>query len=295
MGSSALAPFEFVTLAYDPDSLRRARAMARSLRRHERTARITLLAALPLAERPAEFDELVEVSQPEPFSFAYRFFNKLLALARHAPAERSFFLDDDVLVLAPLTPVIERHFAGRPFAFHSELHSPDSPFPGTNHVDPRAVAAELGLASVVDPYGGGHLYFERPACEPYFREAIELVLHEPELYRRLSGDGFLGDEVALAIVANRHRLEMPHLEGWIDPLDRVRAEAIELDLLQGLYRLPSRNRGSDRSTALLHFCADGKRSRNYLRAVETLLAESGPVARHGGRSSFWRRDPTEGR
>jgi len=291
VGSSALAPFEFVTLAYDPDSLRRARAMARSLRRHERTARITLLAALPLAERPAEFDELVEVSQPEPFSGAYRFFNKLLALARHAPAERSFFLDDDVLVLAPLTPVIERHFAGRPFAFHCERHSPDTPFPGPNHVDPRAVAAELGLASVVDPYGGGHLYFERPACVPYFREAIELVLREPELYRRLSGDGFLSDEVSLAIVANRHGLEMPYLNGWIDPLDRVRAEAIEFDLRQGLYRLPLRDRGNDRSTALLHFCADGKKTRNYLRAVEALLSDSETPGRNGARASFWRRGP----
>lgn len=291
----AIPPFEFVTLAYDPESLRRARAMARSLRRHERTARITLLAGLTVAERPAEFDGLVEVSQPEPFSFEYRFFNKLLALARHAPAERNFFLDDDVLVLAPLTPVIEDHFAGRPFAFHSERLSADSPFPGTNHVDPRAVAAELGVDSVVDPYGGGHLYFERPACQSFFREAIDLVLHEPERYRRLSGDGFLSDEVALAIVANRHGLEMPHLGGWIDPLDRVRADAVELDLAHRTYRLPPRDRGSDHSTALLHFCADGKRSRTYLRAVEALLAEGDPTARNGGRASFWRRDPTDGR
>lgn len=285
----------FVTLAYDPDSLRRARAMARSLRRQERAARITLLAALPVAERPAEFDELVEVSQPEPFSGSYRFFNKLLALARHAPAERSLFLDDDILVLAPLTPVIEQHFTGRPFAFHSDRHSSDSLFPGTNHVDPRAMAVEFGLASVVDPYGGGHLYFERPDCESYLREAIELVLYEPELYRRLSGDGFLSDEVALAIVANRHGLDMPHLDGWIDPLDRVRADAIELDLARGTYRLSSRDRGSDLSTSLLHFCADGKRSWSYLRAIESLLEEPDQAARNGARAPFWRSKPSEGR
>ena len=285
----APAPCEFLTLAHDPGSLRRARAMARSLRRHEPGVRITLLAALPVAARPAEFDAVVGVREPEPFCGAYRFFNKLLALARHAPAARNFFLDDDVLVLAPLTSMIERHFAGLPFAFHCDKHAPSSPFQGPNHVDPGAVAEELALASVLDPYGGGHLYFERPACEPFFREAIELVLYEPALYRRLSGDGFLSDEVALAIVANRHRLDLPHLDAWVDPLDRPRADAMQLDLAGGTYRLPSRDRGSDHATALLHFCADGKRARSYLRAVEWLLADSEATESRTARLAFWRR------
>jgi len=276
--------FGFLTLAHDQDSLRRSRAMARSLRRQEPEAWIALLAACDAARRIEEFDEQIEISRPEPFSGPYRFFNKLLAMSRHARCERNFFLDDDVLVLRPLTPTILEHFAGRPFAFHCDRLSSATSFPGPNHVDPRAVAAEFGLAEVVDPYGGGHLYFERPGCEPLFREAIELVLHEPELYAVLSGDGFLSDEVALAIVANRNGLTMPVLDGWIDPLDRSRADAIQLDLERGDYRFPGRDRGADSATCLLHFCADGKQSPTYLEVVRRMLDAGGSRQPDRGRT-----------
>jgi hypothetical protein len=273
--------FGFLTLAHDAASVRRARAMARSLRRHEPGVPVALLAACPLAERPAEFDTIVEVPVPEPFVGAYRFFNKLMALGRCAPFARNFFLDDDVLVLGPLRPMIEERFAGRPFALNCDRRAPTEAFQGPNHLDPAAVAAQLGVSTVMDPYGGGHLYFERPACERFFREAVELVLFEPQLYRRLTGDGFLGDEPALAIVAHRHGLELPSVEGWIDPLDRPRAESIELDPERGVYRFPARDRGADERTRLLHFCADGKTATTYRRAIAALLGE--PEERAGTR------------
>lgn len=271
--------FGFVTMAHDAASLRRARALARTLRRHEPGAPLALLAVRAARAGAREFDQVVAVAEPEPFAPPYRFFNKLLALGRHAPYARSFFLDDDVLVLGPLRATIEERCAGLPFALACDRRPADAPFAGANHVDPGAVAAECGVATVMDPYGGGHLYFERPACERYFREAIDLALHEPERFRRLTRDGFLGDEPALAIVANRHRLPMPALDSWIDPLDRARAEATELDLERGRYRFPARDRGADGTTRLLHFCADGKAASTYERALARLLGEPEPRPR----------------
>lgn len=271
--------FGFVTLAHDSTSLRRARAMALSLRRHEPQAPIALLAACDLDSHPMEFDEVLEVNRPEPFAGSYRFLNKLVALARHAPFARNFFLDDDVLVLGPLMPTIETHFAYRPFALHCDRRPADAAFSGSNHIDPPAIAEAFGVDTVMDPYGGGHLYFERPSCEPLFREAVELVVFDTAYYRELSGDGFVSDETALAVLAHVHRFEMPSLDSWIDPLDRRRAEAIELDMSRNHYRFRSRDRGSDQGVLLLHFCADGKDTPVYQRAVAALLDEQDPPRR----------------
>lgn len=274
--------FGFVTMAHDTASLRRARALARSLRRHEPGARIALLAVGALGPSPAEFDEAVPLPSVEPFSGPYRFFNKLVAIAVHSPFRRNLFLDDDVLAVGPPSPAVNESFRGLPFALNCDRKGPIEPFSGPNHVDPAAVAGEFGIADVLDPYGGGHLYFERPACDPFFREAISEALFAPERYARLSGDGFLSDETALAIVANRHRLALPSLDGWIDPLDRARAETIELDLEAGIYRFPGRERGADDRTRLLHFCADGKSSGVYRSAVTSLLGEPEPSLSGGG-------------
>lgn len=275
-----MSEFGILVSAYDVPSTWRARALARSLRTHAAGVPLALAATAAVPARDGRDFDIVVEAQEEAFGGQFRFFNKLVTIVAASPFRKGLHLDDDVLAVRPLGDV-GALFAGRPFAFNCTHRPANAATAGTNHVDPRAVASEFGLSAVIDPEGGGHLYFELPACRRYFLEAIDLVLHERPLYERLTGSSFVGDEPALAIVANRHQLPMPSLPGWIEGLTYADADTIELDVAAGRYRNPRRiHPWADDDVRLVHFCAAAKRSVGYRRAARTLAGEE-PAAGGG--------------
>ncbi len=264
--------FGFLTDAFDEESALRARLLARSLRRRDPGTPIGLLAWVPLKAPGPEFDVVVDCQRADPYQGRYRTFNKLIGVGWHSPFARGLFLDNDTVVVAPLREWVERSFAGLPFGLNMARLHRDSPHPGLNHVDPGAVAAEYDLETVLDPDGGGHYYFELPACREFFREAIDLAICQPELYERLVGNGFMSDEVATACVANRHGLSMPVQPGLV--------QCILPELAGGLYIDPgtllARDADPERAPwkgdrRIVHFCADGKWTPLYAGLVRVSL------------------------
>jgi hypothetical protein len=255
--------------------------MATSLRRHEPGAVLGLIACGGVSGEAPEFDIVVSTKRPDPFRADLRFLNKLVWLGSMSPFQRSFFLDDDTIVLSELTPIVERVFLGRPFAFNCERVAPDRAFPGPNHLEASAVAREFSVERVMDPSGGGHLYFEQPICRPFFCEAVGLPLFEPTKYGALTGDGFVSDELALAIVAHRHKFDLPSIENFVQPLSVAMADDVQTDQSSNDYGQPASAEGrSGPRPQVVHFCADAKKSLNYETLVAHLLGDPPARDRH---------------
>ena len=285
-----MTDFGFLTDAFDDASALRARLLARSLHRHDPGTPIGLLAWVPLRAPAPEFDVVVDCHRADPYHGRYRTFNKLIGIGWHSPFARGLFLDNDTVVVAPLREWVERCCGGLPFGLNVARLRGDSPHRGLNHVDPAAVAAEYRLDTVLDPDGGGHYYFEVPACREYFREAIDLAICHPETYQRLVGNGFMSDEVATACVANHHRLPMPVEAGLVQCILPELAASLRIapETFVAGDSDPERApwRGDRR---IVHFCADGKWSPLYAELVGVSLGArysrpaSGRAARLLGR------------
>lgn len=275
-----MSSFGFLTDAFGAESVKRARLLARSLRRHEPEVPIGLVAWCQAPGADRDFDVVVDAQDAEAFCGKYRTFNKLLTVGWHSPFDRGFFLDNDVVVVQPLVGVLDTHFRGLPYALNMARLLPDTPHHGLNHIDPQAVASEFGLSSVMDPCGGGHLYFELPQCQRFLREAIELALFERQRYEKLAGPEYCGgnmaisDEIAMAIVANGHDLQMPCISDLVLCLLKDTAEEVRISTDDWtLERFQGDGPSPKTHPRMVHFCADGKWSESYGLLAEKVLHE----------------------
>lgn len=266
--------FGIVTMATTADAIVRSCALAASVRRHHPEWPTTLLTTQPTAAVPGGFfTSIVHIETPEPFGGDMRFMNKLVHPFTLSPYERTLFLDDDTLVIRPIDRIIRDHFAGRALAINCQRSPQDGNRLGTNHLDPAVVCGELGTDSCWNTYGGGHMYFERSAGTPpaLAAAAVDVVLHERELYERWSGQTIVSDELALLIAANRGGVDMPTAPDFVDALSLRLAESVRFSVTTSCYRWPDRSWGqSIDDVAVLHFCSSSKLAANYAREIHRL-------------------------
>lgn len=259
-------------MATNTDAAIRAAALAASLRRVGETAPIHMLAPRAL-EIPHGFDH-VHRFDAEPFTGDLRYLNKLVHPLNRSPFNRTLFLDDDVIAIQPITPVVDEHFAGLPLAINCQTHEASDDVTGTNLVHPPSVAREFNRETVLNVNGGGHMYFERSdEAHGIAQRAIDAAT-DRDRYERLAGQTIVSDEVALAIVANEERLPWPTLPDFVDAVNFDQGNSLDLDAITGDYEWPGRPWGDTiNNVRLVHFCTRGKRALPYRKAIHDLTGQ----------------------
>jgi hypothetical protein len=261
-----------VTMAVTADSVVRSCALATSIRIHEPGLPVVLLTTRNRPVPGGFFDEVARFDEPEPYLGRAHLLNKLVHPIDMSPFKRTFFLDDDTLVVRPFRDVISRHFVGRPLAISAQISKPADDHPGLNHLVPSATCDELRLESCLNTYGGGHMYFEeRSAARELADAAVAEVLGDPSRYRRLAGSDVISDELGILIMANRRSLGQPVVSDFVDAIRLQDSYGVRLDIAKSIYEWRSRPWGSRiEDVCIVHFCTDGKRSLPYARAVHSL-------------------------
>jgi hypothetical protein len=267
-----VSDFGFVTMAANPDGVLRACALARTIRLQEPGAPVTLWLAAPGAEvPPGYFDAVRELDPAEPFGGARRYLNKLEYACRFAPYEANFFLDDDVLLVRPIRELLRRQFFECAVAINSRLEG-RSERVRMNHLVPSRVIERFGVDRCRNVYGGGHMFFRNTeAARRILARSIAVVVEREWLYRELTSQDFISDELALMVVANEESLPMPTLPDFVDGLDLWQANQISLDSRRGVYRWRRRTWGERiEDVRLVHFYSHAKRSWPYCRELSRL-------------------------
>lgn len=225
----------YVTLAVgNPRYLELAVDMRLSLAEHdplpvalvadERLARVT-------GERyPGVFDHLAIL--PERFR-AHRGIKYGVGVS--SPFERNIFIDSDCIVLSPLDGYWEQ-LAGADIAFVGRLLEGDDE--DRHHgFSTRWLRQRFGIDAYLKS-NSGVFYFRKSTAVPLFEECLTLYLEE--ILPKLRG-GFLGDELAFALVGGKHRLTTFPQPGpilWRQELARLDVDRPEKPVMHMIAPIP---------------------------------------------------------
>lgn len=225
----------YVTLAVgDPRYLDMAVDMRLSLAEHD-SLPVALIADDRLAEAARSrysgvFDHVRVL--PERFR-AHRGIKYGVAAA--SPFERNIFIDSDCIVMAPLDRFWEE-LDGTDMAFVGEMLEGDDE--DRHHgFSTRYLRKRFGVDAYLKS-NSGVFYFRRTAAVPLLEECLTLYLEE--ILPKLRG-GFLGDELAFALVGGKHRLATFPEPGpifWRQELARLDPERPEKPVMHMIAPIP---------------------------------------------------------
>ena len=117
------------------------------------------------------------------------------------------------------------------------------------------------------------MYFERTdtVTPPLAQAAIDVVVHERDLYERWSNQSIVSDELALLVAANRDRADMPSAPDFVDAINLRQAGRIRFRVVGSVYHWPERPWGEQiDDVAILHFCSSAKLAATYAREIHRL-------------------------
>jgi hypothetical protein len=191
-----------------------------------------------------------------------RRFEHKLYLDKYSPFDETFFFDSDVLIFRPLADVLDR-WRTQPYSACGTYASTGvSPF-GLNVEN---VLKIIGRKELVQIDGAGHAYFRKPACDPVFELARE-VMHN---YSRYAGTISLADEDVMNIVMSIQGLSpMPHAEFWSRHCSAVPG-SVEMNATDGHCSFRSVDTGQIEHPYMMHFAAR-EAPFVYLKQLRTLF------------------------
>jgi hypothetical protein len=258
-----------ITMAVHSDSVIRATALAASVRLTNPGLPVSLLVPEGLDANADKFDSIHHFRLPEPYSGESKLLNKLIHPINLSPYERTLFLDDDTLVVRPLSGALLRLGEG-PLNINCR-RGPGVSASQLNKL-PTAISRARFGPDFLNVYGGGHMYFEDKRDARSAADAA-LAVAERADYAELAGQSIIADELAIVIAANEERWPMPVLDDFVDAFTLDQANCIDLAMRQHppRYRWPKRPWGTDiESVCILHFCSRAKRALPYRRAIYEL-------------------------
>lgn len=261
-------------MAVGPDAIVRACALARSVELVEPDVPVALITTRSADVPAGYFATRLGFDEPEPFTGGQRYLNKLVHPFQLSPFRRTLFLDDDTLLIRPISDLVDNEFRGHMVALNGIRQAPDAGWIGNNLLRPAETCEALGREWIYNLAGGGHYYFEQAdGLDEFLSSAIDFAIDPTSAYADVGGRGRsqLADEIAFLYAINAQGLDIPTLPDFIDGLSFDRAGTITVDVEQGRYEFPDRPWGEQiDQVRLLHFYSRAKRALPYVREIHRL-------------------------